>query len=283
MWHRPRSLASALDLLADAATRPCIVAGATDLMVGLRLGKARTPEDWVDLSAVPELHGIDSADDMLRIGAATPLGVVARHSDVLARWPMLASSAALTGATPIQNRATLGGNLVNASPAADNPPVLLAYDAELELAGAGGTRRLPVAEFYTGYRKTVLAADELVVAVHLPAPDVQARQYYRKVGTRQAQAIAKLSLAALYELDASGHIAVARFGMASVAPTPAALPQLADWLLGKQPAAVDPTALREHIAYDISPIDDIRSIRAYRLETAARLAEEALTHASMDS
>jgi xanthine dehydrogenase FAD-binding subunit len=276
MWQKPTSLAAALALLAEATSRPCVIAGGTDLMVERQLGNAAAPDAWLDLSAIPELQGIDADADTLRIGAATPLRAVAGHSGVQARWPMLTASAALTGATPIQNRATLGGNLVNASPAADNPPALLAYGAELELASARGTRRLPVAEFYTGYRRTVLGADELVTAVYLPAPDAKARQYYRKVGTRQAQAIAKLSLAALYELDAAGNIAVVRFGMASVAPTPTVLPQLAGWLLGQSPSAVDPAALRKQLSRDIAPIDDIRSTGTYRLQSAARLIEESL-------
>lgn len=280
MWHRPQSLAVALDLLATAAERPGVIAGGTDLMVERQLGKAAAPDAWLDLSAVPELQGIDADADTLRIGAATPLRSVAQHREIQARWPMLAASAGLTGATPIQNRATLGGNLVNASPAADNPPVLLAYGAALELASARGTRRLPVAEFYTGYRRTVLAADELVTAVYLPAPAANARQYSRKVGTRQAQAIAKLSLAALYGCDAAGRITAARFGMASVAPTPTGLPRLAEWLVGKNPAEVDPTALREPLSRDIAPIDDVRSTGTYRLETAARLIGVALTHTS---
>ncbi|APZ43268.1 FAD binding domain-containing protein [Acidihalobacter ferrooxydans] len=280
MWHKPTTLADALTLLAEAAKRPCVIAGGTDLMVERQLGKTVTPEAWLDVSALNALHEIDAAPDTLRIGAATSLRTVARHADVQARWPMLAASAALTGATPIQNRATLGGNLVNASPAADNPPVLLAYGAEIELASVRGIRLLPLTEFYTGYRQTVLAADELVIAVRLPTPPENARHYYRKVGTRQAQAIAKLSLAALYELDAAGKITAMRCGMASVAATPAALPGLAAWLRGQTPATVDPAALRAQLALEITPIDDIRSTRAYRLEVAARLIEDSLTDLS---
>ncbi len=276
MWARPQSLAEALRLLDSAPQRPCVIAGGTDLMVERRLGKTPPPESWLDLGAVAELHGIEAGADSLRIGATTTLRAIGAHPEVRARWPMLAASAAVTGATPIQNRATLGGNVVNASPAADNPPVLLAYGAELELAGPHGTRRLPYAQFHTGYRQTALAADELLLAVHLPAPAADACQYFRKVGTRQAQAIAKLSLAALYETDADGRIAAARFGLASVAPTPTGLPQLAAWLNGKLPAEIDPAAIREHVASDIAPIDDIRSSGRYRLETAARLVLESL-------
>ncbi|WP_455383887.1 FAD binding domain-containing protein [Acidihalobacter prosperus] len=276
MWARPQSLAEALRLLEEASERPCVIAGGTDLMVERQLGKTPPPESWLDLGAVDELRGIEAGADSLRIGATATLRAVGAHPEIRARWPMLAASAALTGATPIQNRATLGGNIVNASPAADNPPVLLAYGAELELAGPRGTRRLPYAQFHTGYRRTALAADELLVAVRLPAPAPGVRQYFRKVGTRQAQAIAKLSLAALYEFDAEGRIAAARFGMASVAATPAGLPQLAAWLCGRDPAAVDPAALGECLARDIAPIDDIRSSGRYRLQTAARLVLESL-------
>lgn len=276
MWTRPQSLAEALRLLDSTPQRPCVIAGGTDLMVERRLGKTPPPESWLDLGAVAELRGIEADADSLRIGATATLQAVGAHPEVRARWPMLAASAALTGATPIRNRATLGGNIVNASPAADNPPVLLAYGAELELAGPHGTRRLPYAQFHNGYRRTALAAYELLVAVHLPSPVAGSHQYFRKVGTRQAQAIAKLSLAALYETDAGGRIATARFGLASVAPTPTGLPQLAAWLGGRQPAEIDQAGVRERVARDIAPIDDIRSSGRYRLETAARLVLESL-------
>ena len=275
-WHRPHTLEQALALLAEAPIRPCVIAGGTDLMVERRLGRLPAPNDWLDLGEVSALHGISCDARELHIGAATPLRDIVRHPDVRARWPMLAASTAQTGAVTIQNRATLGGNLVNASPAADNPPVLLAYGAEVELASLRGSRRVPLSDFHTGYRQTAIAADELLVAVHVPAPPPRARWYYRKVGTRAAQAIAKLSLAALYELDSDGVLASARLGMASVAPVPAALTALAAWLRGQRPRSVDPAALRRQLAHEIAPVDDIRSTRDYRLETAARLLEHSL-------
>lgn len=278
MWARPRTLAEATRLLSSTDDAWCIIAGGTDLMVERRLQPAADAGGWLDIGAVRELHGIETGGDgSLRIGACVTLRVIARDLGVRKRYPLLAASAALTGALPIQNRATLGGNIANASPAADNPPALLAYAAEIELAGPNGTRRLPYREFHLDYKRTCLGPDELISAVHLPAPTPEPTiQFYRKVGTRQAQAIAKLSLAARLTLDSGGTIAAARFGLASVGPVPAALPVVEAWLRGQHPAAVDADILRTQLAQDIRPLDDIRSTAAYRLEVAARLLLTAL-------
>ncbi|AOV16109.1 hypothetical protein BJI67_02635 [Acidihalobacter aeolianus] len=278
VWARPRTLAEAMRLLggnADGAWR--IIAGGTDLMVEQRLHPVADERNWLDLTAVSELSGLYASDGGLRIGACVPLRRIARDRRVRESYPLLAATAAVTGALPIQNRATLGGNVANASPAADNPPALLVYDALIELAGPQGRRRLPYREFHTGYKQTRMRADELIVALHLPAPKPgPAIEFHRKVGTRQAQAIAKLSLAARLRLDAAGAVHSARFGLASVGPAPAALPAVEDWLVGQRPEAVDTATLRRHLAQDIRPLDDIRSTAAYRLEVAARLLLTAL-------
>lgn len=220
--------------------------------------------------------GTEAPIGAARIGAGVSLRDIARHPQLREHYPLLAASAAVTGALPIQNRATLGGNIANASPAADNPPVLLAYDAQLELSGPQGVRRIPYKEFHLGYRLTALREDELITAVLLPAPFTGARQYYRKVGTRQAQAIAKLSLAAVLHCDEQDRVLTARFGLASVAPTPIMLPALAQWLQGQTRSAISLAALRAQLAGELQPIDDIRSTAVYRREIAARLILEAL-------
>ncbi len=276
MWFSPDSLAGATALLAEHGEALRVIAGGTDLMVERKLGGADPAAGWLDISRLPPLKGISTEGGGLRIGAATSLRRIGQSAEVRARFPLLAASAAVTGATPIQNRATLGGNLANASPAADNPPALLVYDASVELTGPAGTRRLPYREFHLGYKRTARRPDELLAAVHLPAPPASgAVQFYRKVGTRQAQAIAKLSLAALLVWD-GGRLASAAFGLASVAPVPAQLPTLGAWLVGKEPGQIRPDTVRELLAKDIQPLDDIRSTAAYRREVAARLVMQAL-------
>lgn len=276
MWVSPDSLAGAAALLAEHGSDLRVIAGGTDLMVERKLGGADPAAGWLDISRLPTLKGISAEGDGLRIGAATSLRRIGQSAEVRARFPLLAASATVTGAIPIQNRATLGGNIANASPAADNPPVLLAYDASVELTGPDVSRRVPYREFHLGYKRTVRRPDELLAAVHLPTPPASgAVQFYRKVGTRQAQAIAKLSLAAVLVWDGD-RLASAAFGLASVAPVPAQLPTLSAWLVGKGLGQIEPDTVRELLTRDIQPLDDIRSTAAYRREVAARLVMQAL-------
>ena len=153
-WTRPRHLPEALEILAAAPGPYRVISGGTDLMVERHLAPERRPESWLDISGLQELQGLQITEEGIRIGAATSLEAIRRHAEVVAHWPMLAASAAVTGAPPIQNRATLGGNVCNASPAADNAPALLAYGARLEIAHHCGSRWLPYGDFHQGYRKT---------------------------------------------------------------------------------------------------------------------------------
>jgi xanthine dehydrogenase FAD-binding subunit len=276
-WLRPRHMNEALQLLAELpAERYQIISGGTDVMVAQQLSAPRDIAVWLDLSAIPELKTVEVTTEGIRIGAGVTLSVLRRHPEVQKHWPMLAASAAVTGAAPIQNRATLGGNLCNASPAADNAPVLLAYAAHLEIAGPNGTRLLPYEQFHLGYRQTALAAHELLQAIHIPFLPAGSRAYYRKVGTRAAQAIAKVGIAAWIHYDAGQGIIVARFGLASVAATPCLLPMVSHYLEGNHLKDVRESTIREKVSSDIKPVDDIRSTAEYRLEVTSRLVWEAI-------
>src|SRR5438045_9751594 len=178
----PATLNEALDVLARdiGAWKP--FAGGTDLMVLLEAGKL-PHQNYVNIWNLKELRGIEVTDDQVILGALTTYTEVQNHPVLRTEFPMLCEAARETGGIAIQNRGTLGGNIVNASPAADSPPALLAYDAELELISKSGSRNIPYAKFHRGYKQMDLRDDELLVAIHLPRCRAQRIHYYRKVGT----------------------------------------------------------------------------------------------------
>lgn len=254
---RPRSLDEAVRFLADD---PSLVAaaGCTDLMV-------RGPEALhrmdrvIDLLAIPETRGIREIDGGIEIGATTTFTEIGRSPVVRAAFPALAEAAGQIGGWQIQNRATLGGNIANASPAGDSLPVLLALDAVVIAAGAGGLRQIPYAAFHTGYRETALQPGEIVARVRLPLPPEGTVQAFRKVGTREAQAISKVVVALACRV-ADGRIAGLRLAAGSVAPTPVLLKTAVE---GLEIAEAADLAGRE-AAGGVQPIDDVRSTAEYR-------------------
>src|SRR5471030_1974308 len=192
MLLQPRSLSDALKMLRDEG--PLVpMAGCTDLYVSLNFGTLKDTR-FLNLWGLDGLRTIEVRGDVLAIGAMTTHADLIRSPLVRTRIPMLAAAAREIGGVQIQNRGTLGGNVANASPAGDTLPVLAAADATVVLASANGTRRVPFASFYTGYRRSVMRPDELIVALEVPA--VRGRQWFRKVGTRAAQAISKVVMAA---------------------------------------------------------------------------------------
>jgi CO/xanthine dehydrogenase FAD-binding subunit len=250
------------------------IAGGTELMVQFGAGRLQAKR-LVNIFGLGELSGIRETETGVAIGAGTTYTAL-RRSPVIAReFPLLARAAGWTGSIANQNRGTLGGNLVNGSPAADSPPALLAYGAELELVSVRGTRRVPHAEFHTGYKKTVLAADELVRAVWLPwsRRSGQPVEYLRKVGPRNAQAISKVALGGVAWV-ADGRVAAVRIGLASVAAAPLLCRRTAEFLTGR--ALGDLSGARESLLGEIAPLDDIRSTGAYRAHVAGNLLEEFL-------
>ncbi|HEX8352177.1 MAG TPA: xanthine dehydrogenase family protein subunit M [Pyrinomonadaceae bacterium] len=271
----PRALAEALALLRDepGAWRP--FAGGTDLMVLLEAGRLEHRK-FFSIRHLPELRGVAESDGHVRVGALTTYADV-RRSEVLGRhFPMLGQAARETGGVAIQNRGTVGGNIANASPAADTPPALLAYGAEVELVSAAGARRVPYAEFHTAYKQTVMRADELIAGVLLPRPAAGARHFYRKVGTRRAQAISKVCIAALAEVE-GGVLGGVRIALGSVAPVVLRCRQTEGVLSGRRLDAGLLKSAAEELGREIKPIDDVRSTSRYRTRVAQNLLLEFLS------
>jgi CO/xanthine dehydrogenase FAD-binding subunit len=257
----PTTLAEATRWLAsEPDLRP--VAGCTDLMVTDAL-RRRALRRVLDVTRIAELRGLRAEEQGLAIGAAVTFAELAADARVVTHFPALAAAARQVGGWQIQNRATLGGNLANASPAGDSPPVLLALGAGVRLVSAAGERLLPYEDFHVGYRETALAPAELLSEVRLPWPEPGARQGFRKVGTRAAQAISKVAVASCGRVE-GGTIAALRVGAASVAATPIRLRAAEDAAVGRPANAETADAVGRAAAAGVEPIDDVRSSAEYR-------------------
>jgi CO/xanthine dehydrogenase FAD-binding subunit len=250
-------------------------AGGTDLMVLLEAGKL-AHRRFLSLSKLAELRGIVVTADAVTIGALTTYTEIQNHPLLQTEFPLLCSAARETGSIATQNRGTLGGNIVNASPAADSPPALLAYDADVELVSARGARWLPYHGFHTGYKKMLLAPDELLRRLRLPRRAKLWRQYYRKVGTRKAQAISKVCFAGAAQVEAST-IRDVRIALGSIAPIVLRAVKTEDVLRGSKLAPEIIATAKQTLARETSPIDDIRSTARYRLRVTQNLLEEFLS------
>jgi CO/xanthine dehydrogenase FAD-binding subunit len=271
----PGSLAEALALLASGEWRP--FAGGTDLMVLAEAGKL-AHRRWVGLWRLPELRGIVESGEGVALGAMSTYREVRRSQALQRHFPLLCHAAAETGGLAIQNRGTLGGNIANASPAADSPPALLVYDAELELVSTRGSRRVPYAGFHRGYREMDLAAGELIRAIHLPRRPADGwRAAYHKVGTRRAQAISKVCFAGAVRLGAGGVVVDARLALGSVAPVPLRCARTEQLLRGQRLGPELVAAAREELGREVAPIDDFRSTAAYRRRVAQNVLAAFLT------
>jgi CO/xanthine dehydrogenase FAD-binding subunit len=274
----PGSLTEALGLLAHEPGIWQPFAGGTDLMVLLEAGKLEHKR-FLSLSKLAELRGIVVTADTVTMGALTTYTEIQKHSILRMEFPLLCSAARETGSIATQNRGTLGGNIVNASPAADSPPALLIYDAEIDLVSKRGARWLPYHGFHTGYKKMLLAPDELLRRIRLPRRTKPWRQYYRKVGTRKAQAISKVCFAGAAQME-DGTIRDVRIALGSIAPIVLRAVKTEDLLRGAKLAPGIIATAKEILAREISPIDDIRSTARYRLRVAQNLLEEFLSQLS---
>ena len=272
----PTTLSEALDILAQDKSTWKPFAGGTDLMVLLEAGKL-PHKNYLNIWNLSELRGIEVSDAYVSLGALTTYTEVHNHEILRAEFPMLCQAAKETGGIAIQNRGTLGGNIVNASPAADSPPVLLAYDAELELVSKHGERRVPYLKFHTGYKQMDIRPDELLRAIRLPRAPNQLTQYYRKVGTRKAQAISKVCFAAVGSMN-DGKIESVRIALGSIAPIPLRCVQTENALRNQTIDSL--AAARDALSSEISPIDDLRSTRDYRLRVSLNLLEDFINELS---
>src|SRR5258705_26711 len=265
------------DALATLAREPGVwqpFAGGTDLMVLLESGKL-PHKNYLNIWNLAELRGIEVSSEHVSVGALTTYTEVQAHPILRDEFPMLCQAASETGGLAIQNRGTLGGNIVNASPAADSPPALLAYNAEVELLSVRGSRWVPYKGFHLGYKQTIMQPDELLARIRLPRLWPDAIHYYRKVGTRKAQAISKICFAATARIN-EGIIDVIRIALGSVPPIPLRCRKTEAVLQG---AMLDESAIenaRTALSREIVPIDDIRSTKNYRLKVSLNVLEEFL-------
>jgi len=276
----PGSLSAVVSLLAQKPGEWLPIAGGTDVMVQYASGKLSSRK-LVSLWNLPELRRIDVSDREISIGAGCTYTDLREHEIVEREFPLLASAASWTGGIANQNRGTLGGNIVNASPAADSLPALLVYEAELVLVSARGERRVKYVDFHTGYKKTLLAADELIRAVCLARRFAGYIAYSRKIGARNAQAISKVCVAALGRM-AGGVVDDVRIAVGSVAPTPLRLRETERLLKGKLIDTELARRAREIAVSEIGAIDDIRSTAAYRRAVLGNLVADFLQKLSAD-
>ncbi len=268
----PGDLDEALRMLAAEPGEWRLFAGGTDLMVLMEAGKLAHTR-YLSVWGLGGLRGIEATTGSVSIGALTTYADVLRHPLLHAEFPLLCRAAAETGGVATQNRGTLGGNIANGSPAADTPPALIVYGAEIELRSVRGMRRVAYDGFHTGYKQMDLAPDEILVRIHIPRVSRRWRTTYRKVGTRRAQAISKLCLAAALDVR-DGVVHDARVAFASVAPTVVRCTHVEQVLGGQTLDADRIAAACEALLRDIAPIDDVRSTARYR----ARVAQNVLAH-----
>jgi carbon-monoxide dehydrogenase medium subunit len=277
-YHAPATLAEAFDHKSKAAAGGRFLAGGTDLFLAMEWGQADVGT-VIDLKGIPELSGVEKLPDGgYRIGALTRMAQIENDEALRAALPALADAAAVVGGPPIRNRATVGGNLCNASPAADTSTPLLALGAEVVLASAAGERTVPLAELWSGPRNTTLQPGELLKEVHVPALPPGGACAFERL-TRTVMDIAVVNAAAVVAVDKQGRFASAALALGAVAPTVLAVPEVNDELKGQ---ACDEAALervRAAAERAARPIDDQRASADYRREMAGVLAARAVRRA----
>jgi CO/xanthine dehydrogenase FAD-binding subunit len=269
-YFRPTSVTEALDTYArhpDAIP----LAGGTDVMVSWNAGQLND-RGFLDLSRLTAWSSIRATSGGLTIGALVDHTRVHTHAVVRREFPLLAEACRTVGGIQIQNRGTLGGNIANASPAGDTFPALAVYGAEVRLASKGGRRTLPVLDVFEGVKRTALAPSELIRAVALPfTASTPTRQLFRKVGTRAAQAISKTVAAGLLWTHPDGRVRDLRFALGSMAPTVRRLRTVEASVRGRRLTARVVDEACERLGEDVSPIDDLRSTREYRMDVSRNI------------
>ena len=281
----PASLEQALILLADEPGQHTPIAGGTELMVALNTGRLAS-RSLLSLHKLQELRFIDDGPDRITIGSGTTFTDLRRSPAIAEHLPLLAQAASWTGSIANQNRGTIGGNIVNASPAADSPPALLVYEAELILVSASGKRTLPYTDFHLGYKRTALRADELLYSISIRKNFSGYIKYIRKVGTRNAQAISKIALAGAARTEFDNKTLVVteiRIAAASLADRPIRCLAAEQSLLRQPITAATIAAARSALIGETRAIDDIRSTGKYRAAVAANLLQEFLERLSSSS
>lgn len=258
-----------------------IIAGGTDLLVKMRAGRV-SPRLILDVSEVPTLRGVSLEGGYISIGAATTHADLSASPVIRERLPLLVRVLESIGSPQIRNRGTIGGNLANASPAADSAVPLLLYDASLIVAGRDGERAVPLERFFRGPGETALSRGEFIRRIRIPLPEERFSAFFHKVGKRKALTIAIASLGSLIRIEA-GLLAEARFAAGSVAPTPIRFRRLEQRLIGREMTDALIAEGREIAMESVSPIDDIRASAGYRREVIGDLVVRALATARRGS
>ena len=270
----PPDLRAALAILHDEPNVWRAMAGGTDLMVLFEAGKLPFRK-LLNIWNLAELKGIEVQAESITLGALTTYTQIRRHELLAKEFPLMGLAASWTGGIATQNRGTLGGNIVNGSPAADSPPALLVYDAQIELISGSGARWMPYAKFHTGYKQMALRADELLGRIRLPRNTEGHHHYARKVGTRKAQAISKICMAGVARI-AGRTITNIRIALGSVAPTVIRCHAAEAAVRGHEITPETIAAAQSAIANESAPIDDIRSTARYRRQVTMNLLGEFL-------
>ncbi len=271
-YYRPSTVAEACALL--AAPGAAVLAGGTDLLVHMRSGR-RTPTALVSLQELPGMVEVQHSDGFTTIGAAAALAALTDDAEMLARFPVLADAARYMGSLAVRAQATVGGNLCNASPAADLPPALMALDATVQLQRGEDTRTMPLEQFFTGPGRCALEPGELCIAVVVPTQPGR-RVVYERLDQRRAMDIAMVSVAAAVETDDAGAVTVARIVLGAVAPTPLRVPEAEAALCGGPLDEARMTAAATAAMAAAKPITDLRATAEYRRDMVGVLVRRAL-------
>lgn len=266
------SLAATLERMASVPGEWKPFAGGTDLMVLLEAGKL-PHRKFLNIAHLNELRGMEVAPDHVCIGALSTYSDIRRHEILRREFPLLCRAAEQTGSIATQNRGTIGGNIANASPAADSSPALLAYDAEMELVNSTGARWMLYSLFHSGYKQMDLQPQEIIRRIRLPRPQRPWKQQYRKVGTRRAQAISKVCFAGAALMEGK-RIAEIRLAFGSVAVAAVRATGAENILRGQEPTSKNALEAQDALLRDIAPIADMRSTAEYRLRVARNLLGE---------
>ena len=277
-YETPQSVGEAVRLMAaDPDAR--VLAGGTDLLVQFRAG-VRRPSAFVDVKRIPELMSITIDGQGLRLGAATAAAVIGEHVELRTLWPGLVEAVQLIGSTQIQGRGSVGGNLCNASPAADTTCALIVNRADCVIAGPGGERTVPVEEFCIAPGRTVLQRGELLIALRLPRPAARTSDAYLRLIPRSEMDIAVVGAAVSVTLDANGVCRSARVAIGAVAPTALLVPEAAKALVGSSLDAASLKRAAEAASTAARPIGDKRGTAGYRRTVAGVLTRRAAAMAA---
>ncbi|MGK2965611.1 MAG: FAD binding domain-containing protein [Tepidiformaceae bacterium] len=276
VYLAPRSLSEAYAALGNGK-RTAMLAGGTDIIVQMREGR-KSADQVLDLKYIPELMAMGFLPDgTLELGAATSCAVIYEDAEVARRLPGLVDAASLIGSIQIQSRASIGGNICNAGPAADSAPALIALSAIAVIGSASGTRELPIHEFFTGVGRNALQPGELLLQIRIPALPARAQSFYLRFIPRNEMDIAVVGAGAMLQLDESGErIEAARFGLGAVAPTPLLVPGAADAIIGKAPTRETFELAGDAAAAAATPITDMRGSIAQRKHLSKVLTVRAL-------